>query len=64
MYDVFVWIGINSKNSCGFSSAMVQLLNSNGIIYDSFDILSDATIREGLKEFASWPTFPMLFVQG
>ncbi len=43
---------------------MVQLLNSNGIIYDSFDILSDATIREGLKEFASWPTFPMLFVQG
>lgn len=49
---------------CGFSNAMVQLLASQGIEYDSFDVFSDSNVREGLKEYASWPTYPMLFVEG
>lgn len=50
---------------CGFSKRMVELLkNYDGIKYDYFDILSDSEIREGLKAYSKWPTYPQLYVNG
>jgi len=49
---------------CGFSANVVGLLNSLNVKYKSFDILSDMDIRQGVKEFANWPTYPQLWVKG
>jgi monothiol glutaredoxin len=49
---------------CGFSAAVVQVLNRSGVKYQSYNILEDADLRQGLKEFSSWPTFPQLYVKG
>lgn len=49
---------------CGFSSRAVQLLKSSGAEFVSYDVLSDPEIRQGLKEFSNWPTFPQLYING
>jgi monothiol glutaredoxin len=49
---------------CGFSARAVQLLNACGAEYASYDILQDPALRQGLKEYANWPTFPQLYVNG
>ncbi len=49
---------------CGFSGAVVQTLNAVGASYETVNVLSDPAIREGIKEFASWPTIPQLYVDG
>lgn len=49
---------------CGFSRQIVEILNETGLKYDSFDILSDDEVRQGLKEFSKWPTYPQLYVDG
>lgn len=49
---------------CGFSRQMVALLNEAGVSFDSFDILSDNAVRQGLKKFSDWPTYPQLYVRG
>jgi len=49
---------------CGFSSAVVQILNTLGVTYQAFDVLQDEELRQGAKEFADWPTFPQLYVKG
>jgi len=56
--------GTPSAPQCGFSSTMANLLNSQGIKFDSFDILKDTAVREGLKEYSSWPTYPQLYIHG
>ena len=50
---------------CGFSSLAVQVLNACGV-QDLFtvNVLADAEIRQGIKEFANWPTIPQLYVNG
>ena len=48
---------------CGFSNNVVQILNSLGISFDTFDVLSDSEIREGIKEYSDWPTIPQLYVK-
>jgi monothiol glutaredoxin len=50
--------------SCGFSSQAVQILNEYNIEFKSFDILTDNEIRECVKEYADWPTYPQLWVNG
>ena len=50
---------------CGFSARAVQLLRACGV--DEFftvDVLQDAEIRQGIKEYANWPTIPQLYVNG
>lgn len=42
---------------------MVELLDENQVDYDTFDILSDEEVRQGLKEYANWPTFPQLYAK-
>ena len=49
---------------CGFSANVVSILNSMQIKYNTFDILSDWDIREGVKQFSNWPTYPQLYVNG
>jgi Grx4 family monothiol glutaredoxin len=49
---------------CGFSRSMVQLLQDEGIEFSSFDILEDNEVREKLKVFSNWPTYPQLYVHG
>ncbi|KAF9580226.1 Glutaredoxin 3 [Lunasporangiospora selenospora] len=49
---------------CGFSKRLVALLADQGVTYDSFDILEDDDIRQGLKTHVDWPTFPMVFFKG
>ncbi len=49
---------------CGFSGAVVQILNGAGARYETVNVLADPALREGIKEFASWPTIPQLYIDG
>jgi monothiol glutaredoxin len=49
---------------CGFSAATVQVLAQTGVKFQSYNILEDMELRNGLKEFSNWPTFPQLYVKG
>jgi len=49
---------------CGFSGQAVQLLQTCGVEFGSFDVLSDDGVRQGIKEYSSWPTIPQLYVEG
>ncbi|MEI6985344.1 MAG: Grx4 family monothiol glutaredoxin [Rhodospirillaceae bacterium] len=49
---------------CGFSAAVVQVLDQLGVTYKSFDILVDPTLRDGVKGFSNWPTIPQLYIKG
>lgn len=49
---------------CGFSARAVQLLNACGVTFSTFDVLADAEVRQGVKEYSNWPTFPQLYVNG
>lgn len=49
---------------CGFSANSIGILNQLGKEYKTFDILKDQDIRQGLKEFSNWPTYPQLYVGG
>ena len=49
---------------CGFSAAVVQVLSHLGVPFQSYNILDDMELRQGLKEFSNWPTFPQLYVKG
>lgn len=56
--------GTPSAPQCGFSRQTVSILREKGIRYGFFNILADDEVRQGLKEFADWPTFPQLWVGG
>lgn len=49
---------------CGFSSKVVNALKEEGVEFGSFDILSDEEVRQGLKTFSNWPTYPQLYYKG
>lgn len=49
---------------CGFSAATVQVLTEEGVKFKAFDVLADAELRNGIKEFANWPTIPQLYIKG
>jgi monothiol glutaredoxin len=49
---------------CGFSAKATQLLSACGAQFQSYDILQDAELRQGLKAFSNWPTFPQLYIKG
>ena len=63
--DVFLFMkGVPEQPQCGFSANTVAILETIGIPYTTFDILSDESIRAAAKQYASWPTFPQLWVRG
>jgi monothiol glutaredoxin len=49
---------------CGFSAAVVQILSHLGIKFKGIDVLQDPGLRQGIKDFSSWPTIPQLYVKG
>ena len=49
---------------CGFSAAVVQVLDQVGVKYKSFDVLLDPSLRDTIKGFSNWPTLPQLYVKG
>lgn len=49
---------------CGFSRTIVSILDGYKADYKSFDILQDNDVREGLKKFSNWPTYPQLYLNG
>jgi monothiol glutaredoxin len=49
---------------CGFSATVVQILDSLLPEYTTVNVLADAEIRQGIKEYSSWPTIPQLYVSG
>ncbi|WP_069791948.1 Grx4 family monothiol glutaredoxin [Cyanobacterium sp. IPPAS B-1200] len=49
---------------CGFSNNVVQILNTLGVPFETFDVLADYDIRQGIKEYSNWPTIPQVYVNG
>ena len=49
---------------CGFSSRAVQVLNACGAEFLAVNILEDMELREALKQYSSWPTYPQLYIKG
>jgi monothiol glutaredoxin len=49
---------------CGFSAAVVQILTHMGVKFKGVDVLADPALRQGIKDFSSWPTIPQLYVKG
>ena len=49
---------------CGFSANVISILSHLGVEFKTFDILSDMDIRQGVKDFTNWPTYPQLYVNG
>jgi len=64
-HDVVLFMkGSPVMPQCGFSAAVVQVLNHLGVKFKGIDVLADAEIRQGIKEFSNWPTIPQLYVKG
>jgi Grx4 family monothiol glutaredoxin len=60
--DVILFMkGTRTEPRCGFSAKVVQALDAIGVEYETFDILQDEPIRQGLKEYSQWPTYPQCF---
>jgi monothiol glutaredoxin len=57
--------GTPQMPQCGFSAMAVQILNACGAReFQTFNVLADAEVRQGIKEYANWPTIPQLYVNG
>jgi monothiol glutaredoxin len=56
--------GTKSFPQCGFSNAVVQMLKIEGVPFETFNILADPAVREGIKTFSNWPTIPQLYIAG
>ncbi|XP_028984011.1 glutaredoxin 3 [Betta splendens] len=56
--------GNKEAAKCGFSRQILEILNGTGLDYDTFDILQDEEVRQGLKTYSNWPTYPQLYVKG
>jgi monothiol glutaredoxin len=64
--DIVLYMkGTKSLPQCGFSATVAQVLERLGIEeYKDVNVLADAEIREGIKQFTNWPTIPQLYVKG
>ena len=49
---------------CGFSRSVVEILKNEGVPFGSFDILEDEEVRQGLKKYSDWPTYPQIYQKG
>lgn len=49
---------------CGFSARVVQILTHMGVPFQTANVLEDAALRDGIKQFSNWPTIPQLYVKG
>jgi len=64
-HDVVLFMkGVADRPQCGFSSMVVRILDHLGVAYHDVNVLADDDIRQGVKDFANWPTIPQLYVKG
>ncbi len=56
--------GTKSMPQCGFSSRVAGVLNYMGVDFTDVNVLEDADIRQGIKDYSDWPTIPQLYVKG
>ncbi len=56
--------GTRQFPACGFSNSVVQILKQEGAEFETFNILGDPEVRQALKDYSSWPTYPQLYVNG
>lgn len=56
--------GTKLMPQCGFSNNVVQIINTLGVPYETIDVLADPEIRQGIKEYSSWPTIPQVYING
>ena len=64
-HAVFLYMkGVPSQPMCGFSNMAARILDAYGVQYGSRDVLSDPELREGIKEYTSWPMIPQVFIDG
>ncbi len=62
---VFLFMkGTPQQPMCGFSANVIQTLNNLGVDYSTYNIFDDENIRQGIKEYANWPTIPQLYIEG
>jgi len=62
---IFVFMkGSKLMPQCGFSNNVVQILHSLGVPFETFDVLSDMEIRQGIKDYSEWPTIPQVYAKG
>ena len=62
---IFVFMkGTKLMPQCGFSNNVIQILNALGMSFETFDVLSDMEIRQGIKDYSEWPTIPQVYVKG
>jgi monothiol glutaredoxin len=62
---VFVFMkGNKLMPQCGFSNNVVQILHSLAVPFETFDVLSDMDIRQGIKDYSNWPTIPQVYLHG
>ena len=78
MSDIQAWIDAEVKGNdvvlfmkgtptfpqCGFSSQVVQILDHLGVGYKGINVLENADVRQGIKDYSNWPTIPQLYVKG
>ena len=63
--DVVLYMkGTKSMPQCGFSSRVAGVLNYMGVEFQDINVLDDDGIRQGIKDYADWPTIPQLYVKG
>ena len=63
--DVVLFMkGTKMMPQCGFSSRVAGVLNYMGVTFADVNVLADAEIRQGIKDFSDWPTIPQLYVKG
>ena len=63
--DVVLYMkGTKSMPQCGFSSRVAGVLNYMGVDFVDVNVLADADIRQGIKDYSDWPTIPQLYVKG
>lgn len=56
--------GDRNTPRCGFSRKLIEIVNAANVQYETFDILSDEEVRQGLKTYSDWPTYPQVYVSG
>jgi monothiol glutaredoxin len=56
--------GTPALPQCGFSQVTAEILRRLGVKFQSYDVLQDPALREGIKQYANWPTIPQLYVDG
>ena len=63
--DVVLFMkGTATMPQCGFSSRVAGVLNYMGVAFSDVNVLADAPLRQGVKDFSDWPTIPQLYVKG